>query len=116
MCMTLTVKSFIGHIPIELSFIINGLFQTYPNNFIIVEITGPRRLQIGLVNPGKFMASTKSAAGNRTKIKRTVNARKRTLQAPGDRNNWKWLTGKKQFSCTDAAVVKAWKVINQVAI
>jgi len=49
-------------VPIELSYIINGFFQTHPNNFIIVEITGPRRLEIGLVIPGKFTAFTKSTA------------------------------------------------------
>ena len=30
--------------------------------FMIVEVTGPRRLGNGLVVPGKFTASTKSAA------------------------------------------------------
>ena len=53
---------FVGHVPIELSFIINCFLQTHPNNFIIVEITGPRRLENGLVVPGKFTAFTKSAA------------------------------------------------------
>ena len=112
MCMALTVKSFIGHIPIELSFIINSLFQTHPNNFIIVEITGLRSLEIGLVIPGKFMAFTKSAAGNRTKIKRTGNAfnslDKKELYKHMEKNiTGSDLTEKKLFSCADAAVVEA---------
>ena len=34
----------------------------HPDNFIIIEITGPRRLENGLDVPGKFTAFTKSAA------------------------------------------------------
>ena len=34
-------------IPIELSFLIICFLQTHPNNFIIVEITGPQRLENG---------------------------------------------------------------------
>ena len=53
----------VGHVPIELSFIITNCFlQTHPDNFIIVQITGPRRLENGLAVPGKFTAFTKSAA------------------------------------------------------
>jgi len=52
----------VSHVPIELSFIINCFLQTHPNNFIIVEISGTRRLEIGVVVPGKFAAFTKSAA------------------------------------------------------
>ena len=32
---------------IELSFLIICFLQTHPNNFIIVEITGPQRLENG---------------------------------------------------------------------
>jgi len=52
----------VGHVPIELSFITNCFLQTHPDNFIIVEITGPRRLQNGLAVPGKFTAFTKNGA------------------------------------------------------
>ena len=83
MCMAL--KKVVGHVPIELSS--NCFLQTHPNNFIIIEITGSRRLAIVLVIPGKFMVFTKSAVIGQ-KLKRTGNAHKRTLQARGDRNNW----------------------------
>jgi len=52
----------VGHVPIELSFITNCFLQTHPNNFIIVEITGPQRLENGLAVPGKFTVFTRSAA------------------------------------------------------
>ena len=78
----------------------------------MVEITGPRRLAIGLVIPGKFMAFTKSAAGNRTKIKRTGNAYnsldiKELYKHMEKKITGNDLTEKKLFSCTDAAVVDA---------
>ena len=38
---------------------------------MIVEVTGPRRLENGLVVPGKFTASTKSSAIGQ-KLKETV--------------------------------------------
>ena len=55
---------------------------------MIVEVTGPRRLENGLVVHGKFTASTKSAAIGQ-KFKGTDNTHKRTLQAHGDGNNYK---------------------------
>ena len=55
-----------GHVLIDLSFITNCFLQTHPNNFIIVEKTGPRRLENGLVVPGKFTAFTNSAAIGQT--------------------------------------------------
>ena len=69
-CVTYKVKhvrgadsvKLVGHVPIELSFITNCFLQTHPNNFIIVEITGPQRLENGLAVPGKFTVFTRSAA------------------------------------------------------
>ena len=55
---------------------------------MIVEVTGPRRLENGLVVPGKFTAFTKSAAIGQ-KLKGTDDAHKRTLQTHGDANNYK---------------------------
>ena len=55
---------------------------------MIVEVTGPRRLENGLVVPGKFMAFTKSVAIGQ-KLKGTDDAHKRTLRAHGDGNNYK---------------------------
>ena len=52
----------VGRILIDLSFLINSSPQTHPNNLIILEFTGPRRLENGLVLPGKFTAFSKSAA------------------------------------------------------
>ena len=53
---------------------------------MIVEITGPRRLGNGQVVPGKFTASTKSAA-IRQKLKEKIMHIKE-LQAHGDENNY----------------------------
>ena len=55
---------------------------------MIVEVTGPRRLENGLVVPGKFTAFTKGAAIGQ-KLKGTDDAHKRTLQTHGDANNYK---------------------------
>ena len=52
---------------------------------MIVEVTGPRRLENGLVVPGKFTAFTKGATIGQ-KLKGTDDAHKRTLQAYGDGN------------------------------
>ena len=61
---------------------------------MIAEVTGPRRLENGLVVPGKFAASIKSAAIGQ-KLKGTDDAHKRTLQSHGDGNlNYKRLNGK----------------------
>ena len=60
---------------------------------MIVEVTGPRRLENGLIVPGKFMAFTKSVAIGQ-KLKGTDDAHKRTLRAHGDGNNYKCLNGK----------------------
>ena len=56
---------------------------------MIVEVSGHRGLENGLVVPGKFMASTKELErGDRTRIKGKDTAHKRTLQAHGDANNY----------------------------
>ena len=55
---------------------------------MIVEDTGSRRLENGLLVPGKFTALTKSAAIGQ-KLKGTDDAHKITLQAHGDGNNYK---------------------------
>lgn len=57
---------------------------------MMVEVTGPWRLENGLVVLRKFTAFEKSTA-NKAKIKSTDNSHKRTLQAQGDTNNWNWL-------------------------
>ena len=52
----------VGRILIDLSFLINYVLKTHPNNSIMLEITGPRRPENGLVMPGKSTAFAKSAA------------------------------------------------------
>ena len=47
---------------LSFAFIINYFLQAHPNNFMIVEVTGPRRPENSLVVPGKFLAFTKSMA------------------------------------------------------
>ena len=49
----------VGRILIDLSFLIDYALPTHPNNSLMLEITGPRRL---VVMPGKITAFTKSAA------------------------------------------------------
>ena len=56
--------------------------------FVIVEVTGPRRLENGLVVPGRITAFTKSAAIGQ-KLKGTDDKHKRTLQIHRDGNNYK---------------------------
>jgi len=58
----------VSHVSIELSFIIRCLLQAQPSNCITVQVTGPRKLENGLVVPGQFTAYTKSMAiGKRLK-------------------------------------------------
>ena len=66
----------VGDVPIELPFVTNCFLQTHSDNFIIVEITGPRRLKIGLAFPGKFTAFTKSAAKLKEQISHIKELRK----------------------------------------
>ena len=47
---------------IDLSFLIDYALKTQANNSIMLEITGPRRPENGLVMPGKITAFAKSAA------------------------------------------------------
>ena len=62
----------IGHfIKVGCLFIIIHFLQTHPDNLNIIEITGPQRLENGLVGPKKFIAFTNSVAIG-TKIKRTA--------------------------------------------
>ena len=51
-----------NRILIDLSFLIDYVLKTQPKNSIMLEITGPRRPENGLVMPGKITAFAKSAA------------------------------------------------------
>ena len=55
---------------------------------MIVEVSGHRGLENGLVVPGKFTASKKSSSAAIRQKFRKDTAHKRTLQAHGDANNY----------------------------
>ena len=50
----------VGHIPIELSFVVCSFLQAHKNNFMAVRVIGPRKLEDGLIVPGCFTAFTQS--------------------------------------------------------
>ena len=60
--MALTVYSLFVAFWLTYHSLVNYFLQTQPNNSIILEITGPRRPEDGLVMPSKITAFTKSAA------------------------------------------------------
>ena len=57
----------VGHVPIELSFIICCFLRAHNKNSLLVRVTGPRKLENGLVVPGCFTAFTQSAEMGRLK-------------------------------------------------
>ena len=77
-------EKLVGHIVIELSFLIDCFLQARPDNFIIVETTGPEGKRIALVVPGKLTTFTKSAAIGQ----------KLREQITHSRNSWKRVNGK----------------------
>ena len=77
----------------------------HPNNFIIVEITGPRRPENSLAVPGKFTAFTKRAAIGQ-KLKEQVTHIKQLCKHMEIEITGGDLAEKKLFSCTVAAVVE----------
>ena len=52
----------VGHVPIDLSFLIYIFLRAHNNNEIAVKIIGSRRLENGLVVHGAFIARTPSRA------------------------------------------------------
>ena len=75
---------------------------------MIVEVTGPRRLENGLVVPGKFTASTKSSAIGQ-KLKETIMRIKELYMHMAMETTTSDLTEKKLFSYmySDASAVGA---------
>ena len=49
----------IGHIPIELSGLIDYFMESTQENFVLNLVIGPRKREVGLVVPTKFSAFTK---------------------------------------------------------
>ena len=49
----------VGHIPIELSRLINYFMESTKENFVSALVVGPRKREVGLVVPAKFSAFTK---------------------------------------------------------
>ena len=52
----------VGHVPMELSFLIFTFLKARHENNVQVKVTGSRRLENGLVVPGSFLARTTSRA------------------------------------------------------
>ena len=50
----------VGHVPIELSFLVFTFLRAHEDNQVVVEVTGSRKLENGLVIPGTFKAVTRS--------------------------------------------------------
>ncbi len=52
----------VGHVPMELSFLIFTFLKARHGNTVQFKVTGSRRLENGLVVPGTFLARTTSRA------------------------------------------------------
>ena len=50
-------KTLVGHIPVELSSLIDYFLKIEETNRVIAEVTGKRKHEVGLVVPAKFTAS-----------------------------------------------------------
>ena len=50
----------VGHVLIELSFLVFTFLRVHKDNQVVVEVTGSRKLENGLVIPGTFKAVTRS--------------------------------------------------------
>ena len=57
-----TGSELVGHVPMELSYLICTFLRAYGDNEVSVKVTGSRRLENGLVVPGTFKARTPSRA------------------------------------------------------
>ena len=57
-----TGSELVGHVPMELSYLIYTYLRAYDDNEVSAKVTGSRRLENGLVVPGTFKARTPSRA------------------------------------------------------
>ena len=53
-------KTLVGHIPVELSSLIDYFLKIEETNRVFAEVTGKRKREVGLVVPAKFTASTRN--------------------------------------------------------
>ena len=57
-----TGSELVGHVPMELSYLVYTYLRAYDDNEVSAKVTGSRRLENGLVVPGTFKARTTSWA------------------------------------------------------
>ena len=57
-----TGSELVGHVPIELSYLIYTFLRAYDDNEVSAKVTGSRRLENGLVVLGTFKAGTPNRA------------------------------------------------------
>ena len=57
-----TGNELVGHVPMELSYLIYTFLRAYDDNEVSVKLAGSRRLENALVVPGTFKARTPSRA------------------------------------------------------
>ena len=57
-----TDNELVGHVPMELSYLIYTFLRAYDDNEVSVKVAGSRRLENRLVVPGTFKARTPSRA------------------------------------------------------
>ena len=57
-----TGSKLVGHVPMELSYLMYAFLRAYDDNEVSVKVRSPRRLENGLVVPGTFKARTPSRA------------------------------------------------------
>ena len=57
-----TGSELVGHVPIELSYLIYTFLRAYNDNEVSAKVTGSKRLENGLVVPGTFKARTPNRA------------------------------------------------------
>ena len=52
-------KMLVGHVPIELSSLMNNFLKANDSNKLVAKVSGKRKREVGLVVPAKFKALTK---------------------------------------------------------
>ena len=65
-------EQLIGHIPIEISQLINYFFEAATTNTITAEVTGKRKREIRLVVPAKYVAYTENQKHAQILIKKLL--------------------------------------------
>lgn len=52
-------RMLVGHVPIELSSLVNNFLKANESNKVVAKVSGKRKREVGLVVPAKFTALTK---------------------------------------------------------